>query len=181
MPKRHTIPSGGPPLFYTVFPSPFRLLGVAATAKGICRVQTNLPSEAAFVRLLQQTYQQIPTKKPGEFKSLKKEFDLYFQGKLNKFTCGLDLKPDTPFQRKVWRALLTIPYGQTRSYRWVAQTIRNPKAVRAVGNANGNNPVSIIVPCHRVIQSNGHLGGYTGGIHIKRKLLDLESGQDGVV
>ena len=138
-------------------------------------------SEAAFVRFLQQTYQQTPIKKPSAFKSLKKEFDLYFQGKLKTFTCRLDLSRGTPFQRKVWRALLTIPHGKTRSYRWVAQSIRNPKAVRAVGNANGKNPVSIIVPCHRVVQTNGQLGGYTGGVQIKRKLLDLESGQDGAI
>ncbi|MFQ5445115.1 MAG: methylated-DNA--[protein]-cysteine S-methyltransferase, partial [Nitrospinales bacterium] len=110
-----------------------------------------------------------------------REFDLYFQGRLKKFTCPLDLRRGTPFQRKVWRALLTIPHGKTRSYRWVAQSIRNPKAVRAVGNANGKNPVSIIVPCHRVVQTNGQLGGYTGGVQIKRKLLDLESGQDGAI
>lgn len=80
----------------------------------------------------------------------------------------------TDFQRRVWAALLTIPYGQTRSYGQLASQIGSPTASRAVGLANGRNPISIIVPCHRVIGSNGSLTGYGGGIDRKRALLDLE-------
>jgi methylated-DNA-[protein]-cysteine S-methyltransferase len=86
----------------------------------------------------------------------------------------LDLRLGTPFQQKVWKGLLTIPYGITRSYKWLAQSINNPDSARAVGNANGQNPLSIIIPCHRVVRENGELGGYTGGIQIKRYLLGLE-------
>lgn len=101
------------------------------------------------------------------------ELKEYFAGKRKKFDVPLDLK-GTPFQVKVWKELLKIPFGQTCSYRDIALKIRNPKAVRAVGGANGKNPVCIIVPCHRVIAADGSLGGYSGGLHIKRELLALE-------
>ena len=113
-------------------------------------------------------------KKPSYFKGLIKQFSLYFEGKLKKFDHPLDLCLGTPFQQKVWKKLLTIPYGKTRSYKWLAQAIKNPQASRAVGNANGKNPLSIIVPCHRVVKENGEMGGYTGGASIKRYLLKLE-------
>jgi len=86
----------------------------------------------------------------------------------------LDLRLGTPFQQEVWKGLLTIPYGVTRSYKWLAKSINNPDSARAVGNANGQNPLSIIIPCHRVVRKNGELGGYTGGVQIKRYLLELE-------
>lgn len=98
----------------------------------------------------------------------------YFSGQRKKFS--LPLNPiGTPFQKKVWEALLSIPYGETRSYKDIAILIDNPKASRAVGMANNKNPISIFIPCHRVIGSNGKLVGYGGGLNIKRSLLDLES------
>ena len=102
------------------------------------------------------------------------QFQKYFKGELQSFKFPLDLRLGTPFQQKVWKKLLTIPYGTTRSYKWLAQSIKNPNSARAVGNANGQNPLSIIIPCHRVVRENGELGGYTGGIKIKRYLLALE-------
>ena len=97
----------------------------------------------------------------------------YFDGKRKSF--DLPLRPSgTEFQIKAWNALLSIPYGQTRSYKEQAEAIGNPKACRAVGNANGKNPISIIIPCHRVIGSNGSLVGFGGGLDVKRMLLDLE-------
>lgn len=86
----------------------------------------------------------------------------------------MDLSGGTPFQRKVWGALRQIPYGQTRSYAWVAQRIGKPKAARAVGAACGANPIPVIIPCHRVVASDGSLGGYTAGLAWKKKLLRLE-------
>ncbi len=80
----------------------------------------------------------------------------------------------TPFQRRVWSVLETIPHGEVRSYGWVAERIGMPRASRAVGAANGANPIPIIVPCHRVINADGRIGGYSGGVSIKRKLLELE-------
>jgi len=87
----------------------------------------------------------------------------------------------TPFQKKVWEALLDIPYGQTRTYAQIAEYIGNPKAFRAVGLANAKNPLWIVVPCHRVIGSNGHLTGYSGGLDMKEALLRIEQGSSFVV
>ena len=97
----------------------------------------------------------------------------YLDGKRREFSLPLLLE-GTPFQKAVWKALLDIPYGETRSYRDIAETIGNPKAVRAVGMANNRNPISFIVPCHRVIGADGSLVGYGGGLALKQQLLDLE-------
>lgn len=99
----------------------------------------------------------------------------YFTGKLKEFSLELDFI-GTEFQKKVWKALLTIPYGETRSYGQIAKQIGNPKAVRAVGGANSKNPISIIAPCHRVIGSNGKLTGFAGGLEAKACLLNIERG-----
>lgn len=98
----------------------------------------------------------------------------YFAGKRKIFTLPFELK-GTQFQKQVWKALTEIPYGQTRSYKDIAEAIGNSKAVRAVGGANHNNPIMIMVPCHRVIGSNGSLTGYAGGMDMKKILLDLET------
>jgi len=105
---------------------------------------------------------------------LARQIKAYLSGKPVRFTCRLDLSSGTPFQQKVWRALLTIPRGQTRSYAWVARKIGRPKSFRAVGAACGANPVPIIVPCHRVLASDGSLGGFGGGLALKKQLLKLE-------
>lgn len=98
----------------------------------------------------------------------------YFAGKRKVFDLALDFD-GTEFQKKVWRALLAIPFGETRSYAEIAKAIKKPKAVRAVGAANGRNPISIVAPCHRVIGSNGKLTGFAGGLEAKATLLKLES------
>jgi len=97
----------------------------------------------------------------------------YFDGKRRRFDLPVDLY-GTPFQLRVWRELKKIPYGEVRSYKELARAIGSPKAVRAVGGANNKNPVPILVPCHRVIGSNGSLVGYGGGLSIKEYLLKLE-------
>ena len=97
----------------------------------------------------------------------------YFAGTRKAFSIPLDMR-GTEFQKRVWNALLEIPYGETWSYKQLAEFINNPKAVRAVGGANHNNPIMIIVPCHRVIGSNGSLTGYAGGLDMKEHLLNLE-------
>jgi methylated-DNA-[protein]-cysteine S-methyltransferase len=108
------------------------------------------------------------------FESAVEQLQAYFAGRLTRFS--LKVAPaGTPFQRRVWNALTTIPYGETRSYAQVADAIGNRAAVRAVGLANGRNPVSIVVPCHRVIGSDGSLTGYGGGLARKRFLLELEN------
>ena len=105
----------------------------------------------------------------------KEELDAYFAGKLEKFTIPLEFVRGTDFQREVWKALQSIPYGETRSYKDIATVIGNPKAVRAVGGANNKNPIGIVIPCHRVIGSSGKLVGYAGGLDKKEMLLKLEN------
>jgi methylated-DNA-[protein]-cysteine S-methyltransferase len=112
---------------------------------------------------------------PARFAQAKRQLDAYFAGTLREFDVALDMH-GTDFQLDVWNALRNIPYGGTASYRDVAFAIRRPDALRAVGAANGRNPVSIIVPCHRVIGTDGSLTGYGGGLARKRFLLDLEAG-----
>ena len=105
-----------------------------------------------------------------------RQVEAYFNGKLTQF--DFPLAPQgTPFQTSVWQELLRIPYGETISYGELARRLGNPKAVRAVGLANGSNPIAIVIPCHRVIGSNGSLVGYGGGLPIKQALLALERGQ----
>lgn len=101
----------------------------------------------------------------------------YFAGARTSFELPLDLE-GTRFQRKAWLALAEIPYGETRSYAEQAAHLGRPHAVRAVGHANGRNPLPIVLPCHRVIGSNGSLTGFGGGLHVKRALLDLEAGRE---
>lgn len=102
------------------------------------------------------------------------QLDLYFEGKLSCFQ--VKMKPKgTEFQKKAWKVLVNIPYGKTLSYSEQAEILGNPRAMRAVGNANGKNPIPIIIPCHRVIKSDGSPGGYSSGESIKKTLLDLES------
>ena len=109
----------------------------------------------------------------SRFRRVSAQLERYFAGKLEVFEVPLDLR-GTPFQQSVWKELTTIPYGTTISYRELAERVGNPRAVRAVGGANGRNPVSIIVPCHRVVGADGDLVGYGGGIDRKRWLLGHE-------
>jgi methylated-DNA-[protein]-cysteine S-methyltransferase len=110
----------------------------------------------------------------GHNLKLKSQLDAYFARKLRRFTIPLDLR-GTSFQRQVWDFLRGIPWGQTRSYGQIAEALGRPNAARAVGRAVGSNPVSIVVPCHRVIGSNGALTGYGGGLDRKAALLELEA------
>ncbi len=113
------------------------------------------------------------------FRVVKKQLEEYFEGRRKAFE--LSLAPEvTPFQARVLAALQEIPYGETRTYLDIALALGNPKAVRAVGGANGSNPLPIVIPCHRVIGSNGSLTGFGGGIDNKRYLLDLERSHSGL-
>lgn len=105
---------------------------------------------------------------------LKHDLKQYFAGQRQDFDWPLDWSTGTPFQQEVWQALRTVPYGETRSYQWLATKIRRPHGMRAVGQANGANPFSLVVPCHRIIRADGSIGGYAGGLSIKKKLLALE-------
>ena len=108
------------------------------------------------------------------FSDVLNQLEAYFNGSLRHFDLDLDLTAGTPFQQKVWQELKNIPYGRTISYGELAARIGNPNAFRAVGMANGKNPISIIIPCHRVIGKDGSLTGFGGGIDVKKQLLCLE-------
>lgn len=155
--------------------SPLGPLVAGATAEGVCLL------EFTDRRMLET---QLATVKksfrgpviPGSnrhLELLETELAGYFAGTLRSFSVPLACR-GTPFQRRVWEQLLAIPYGETRSYEQLATAVRSPRAVRAVGRANGLNRIAIVIPCHRVINKNGKLGGYGGGLPRKRYLLDLE-------
>jgi methylated-DNA-[protein]-cysteine S-methyltransferase len=142
-----------------------------------------LVADEAGLRRIDFLHRRNPTppdpaweKKAGAFKDAARQLHAYFAGKLTDF--DLVLAPQgTSFQKKVWDALLEIPYGETISYGELARRIGNARGSRAVGLANGSNPIPIVIPCHRVIGSNGRLTGYGGGLPIKEKLLALEARQ----
>lgn len=168
-------------LYHAMLESPIGLLGVAATDRGICNLRTAQKNEKQFVAYLEKVYERRPVKDDQRLQPVLDRLRAYFEGTLAEFDCALDLSAGTEFQRNVWRKLTDIPYGETRSYAWLACSLGKPRAYRAVGNANGRNPVPIIVPCHRVIHAGGGLGGYTGGLHIKEFLLELERRRHAVV
>ena len=155
--------------------TPLGPLVAGATAEGVCLLEFTdrrmLETQFATVRRLFSG--SIVPGSNRHLDVLERELAGYFSGALKKFTVPL-VYPGTPFQRRVWEQLLTIPYGETRSYEQLATAIGNPEAVRAVGHANGLNRISILIPCHRVINKNGQLGGYGGGLRRKQYLLELE-------
>jgi O-6-methylguanine DNA methyltransferase len=161
-------------VYYSGFDSPFGHVFVASTFKGVCIVSFSRITEAKFLSLLGKIYKNEATRNDKVLANVKENLLDYFNGSSVNFKIPLDLSIGTQFQRKVWRKVKEIPYGELRSYKWVARSIGSAHASRAVGNAVGRNPVAPIVPCHRVICSDGSLGGYTSGIAIKKRLLNLE-------
>lgn len=112
---------------------------------------------------------------PSELAEAARQLSEYFAGKRQEFVLPIDWRQATDFNKQVWQELLKIPYGHTTTYSAIAEKLNNPTAVRAVGLANKNNPIAIIVPCHRVIAKSGHLQGYFYGLDMKRALLELEN------
>lgn len=147
--------------------SPIGQLYLVASDKGLQGIFWNKQN----IKILKVLDQKQPVEKT--LHAAAAQLASYFSGQRKDFDIPLDLE-GTTFQRKVWGELSKIPYGKTVSYSDVARKIKNPKAVRAVGSANGKNPVCIVVPCHRVIAADGSIGGYAGGIRIKQQLLALE-------
>jgi methylated-DNA-[protein]-cysteine S-methyltransferase len=164
--------SQGPPVKqqkrHTVIDSPYGPLTLVADDGVLCGLymteQRHRPAEESF-----------GARDDTLFAEPEDQLEAYFAGELKEFTLELRLH-GTPFQRLVWDQLVRIPYGETRSYGDLAGALGNPQASRAVGLANGKNPVGIIVPCHRVVGSDGSLTGYGGGVERKQRLLDFERG-----
>ena len=160
--------------------SPIGELIAGATEEGICLLEFNDRRRAArecrdLVKLLRQPLEEGDN---VHLQNLRKQLDDYFNGDLKKFTVPL-VTPGTDFQQEVWKELLEIPFGKTRSYQEQADALNKPDSVRAVANANGMNRISIVIPCHRVIGSDGRLTGYGGGLKRKKWLLDHEKKYSG--
>lgn len=146
-----------------------------ATDKGVCLLEFSDRKglETELKQLAKYHNANIVQGQNKYFKQLKEELDAYFEGRLKEFKVPLDIS-GTDFQKQVWQALVEIPYGTTSSYLRQAEVLGKPSSVRAVANANGMNKIAIIIPCHRVVGSDGSLTGYAGGLWRKRKLIDLE-------
>ena len=154
---------------YTMIKSPVGELKLVASDKGLAAIlwENDDPKRVRLGRMQENAHHPI-------LLETQRQLAEYFAGSRQAFDIPLDFK-GTAFQKSVWAALLTIPFGQTRSYKQIAQQVRSPKGFRAVGAANGKNPISIIAPCHRVIAADGGLGGFAGGLDAKTCLLDIES------
>lgn len=175
-PRIHSRPTPSLPIiYYTLLSSPFGRIGIAATPRGICRVSFIVRGDSDFRKTLRKEYRCLPIRRDRHFKGITTWMQAYFSGQPVRFNARIDLDRGTYFQQKVWKFLRNIPYGQTRSYGSVARAIGHPNSFRAVGAACGNNPIGILIPCHRVIYAGGGLGGFTGGLRMKRHLLRLEN------
>ena len=160
-------------IYYSSFESPFlKKVFVASTERGVCMVDF-LKSEKVFLKRLREHFPGKIIKDDRKNGKVLSQLKRYLKGELKRFDCKLDFR-GTSFQKKVWAALAKIPYGQTQSYKEIARAIGHPKAFRAVGNANGENSIPLILPCHRVIESNGGLGGFGHGVKVKKQLLEFE-------
>ncbi|WP_034681630.1 methylated-DNA--[protein]-cysteine S-methyltransferase [Caldalkalibacillus mannanilyticus] len=163
-------------LYYSEMDTPLGMITLARTKKGLCWLEFN-QGESVLHMLERWSRKHFLTDQMQQddqaLQDIRDQLDQYFAGQRKQFDCEIDLI-GTPFQKLVWQALLEIPFGEYRSYKDIAQAIGAPKAVRAVGGANNKNNIPIIIPCHRVIGTNGSLVGYGGGLHIKEYLLNLE-------
>ncbi|MFZ2198558.1 MAG: methylated-DNA--[protein]-cysteine S-methyltransferase [Thermodesulfovibrionales bacterium] len=147
--------------FYDILESPLGPLYLIFTSNVLTGISFSRPANFLLKRKEGMTH-------------AKKELTRYFEKALQEFTCKTAFMEGTEFERKVWETLKEIPYGETRTYKWLAEKIDKPHAFRAVGNALGKNPIPIIFPCHRVIETDGSIGGYSAGSDIKRRLLEIE-------
>ena len=156
-------------MYYSIYKSPYGEIALTANQTGLTALAFQQSPAAIKFHESFISNEEI-------FKPVKQQLTEYFNEQRSEFDLKLDPQ-GTPFQQKVWYALTTIKQGDTKSYAWIAEKINNRKAVRAVGTANGANPIALIIPCHRVIGSNGKLTGYAGGLALKAKLLMHEKAQ----
>lgn len=165
-------------IIYRDIKSPLGEMIAGATANGVCFLEWH--DRGGVDRIKERvTKRYMMDLVPGtnvHLDSLEKELDAYFNGKLRKFKVPVDVT-GTAFEKATWEMLLQIPYGETKSYGELAALLGKPKAARAVGRANGANYLSIVIPCHRVIEANGNLRGYGGKVWRKKRLLEHESGR----
>jgi methylated-DNA-[protein]-cysteine S-methyltransferase len=169
---RHVEPSRAV-AYYCSLPTPIGRVLVAATASGLVRVSFRR-SEASFRTELARGLGGDVVRSPARTAEIVHQLRAYFRGERRTFDVSVDLRGRTPFQRRVLMAAAEVPAGRVVSYGDIARRIGVPGASRAVGQALGRNPIPIVIPCHRVVASGGRLGGYTGGLDVKRKLLRIE-------
>ncbi len=164
-------------IYYTGIDTPWGKIWAAASEKGL--VQLNLSSgKEAFLKELKARTKAELIEDPSRFGEMRSQLHSYFRHERTSFDIPLDLR-GTPFQVDVWRGIYDVQYGQLTSYGRIAKAIGRPNAVRAVGNAVGDNPISLVIPCHRVVSSNGGIGGFGGGLPLKRRMLTHEGVLDG--
>jgi len=161
-------------LKYITFNTDMGWVGVLGSAKGLLGITLPQRSLQEAGQLLGDGINQASWS-PRLFDDLVERLKVYFSGHKTTFPDELDLSGATSFKSEVWETTRLIPYGETRSYLWVAKQIKKPGAARAVGQALGRNPLPVIVPCHRVVASDGRLGGFSGGVEVKKHLLWLEA------
>lgn len=160
-------------IYYTSFETVFGILGLIRNKKGLLKIY--LPNEILSEKGLHQQYpNQELIEDNSKFKHEIKQLNEYFNGDRRNFELDMDLHV-SPFYKKALMEVSKIPYGNTSTYSDIAQKLNNPKAVRAVGSANARNPLPIVIPCHRIVNKSGKLGGYRGGLPMKEKLLKFES------
>ena len=161
-------------VYCTSFESRIGRIYVASTDEGVCKISVPKESRKDFFEWLKRNFDsEMVIDHRAKNRDVIDQLSRYFNGKLAKFTCPIDLI-GTPFQIRVWKELAKIPYGTTITYKHLAKRVSAPKASQAVGRANGANPLPIIIPCHRVLGSNGALVGYSCGVKTKEFLLRLE-------
>jgi methylated-DNA-[protein]-cysteine S-methyltransferase len=161
-----------PTLCYDWMDSPLGKFSMASTEQGLCYL--SLTGGQDRLEQLGEKMGHVLLSEPNRFHEVIEQLTDYMEGTLRAFDLALDLSQGTRFQQQVWEAAQSIPYGQVRTYAELARSIGRPKAARAVGSALGRNPLLIVVPCHRVLRSDGGLGGFAAGLEVKRALLRLE-------
>jgi O-6-methylguanine DNA methyltransferase len=159
-------------IYYAGLETPLGTMWAATSKKGLVQFHISGNKED-FMRELKTRIKAEYVEDPSKFNELKSQLDRYFKGEKFIFEVPFDMR-GTPFKVAVWKAIYSVPYGKLTSYGGIAKHIGRPKAVRAVGNAVGDNPMGLVVPCHRVVSSNGGIGGFGGGLEWKRKLLAQE-------
>ena len=160
------------PFHYTIVDTRLGRIGLVCSPAGLRRVVIGAPQDEAS-RLVTDVYRAV-VESAAAFGDLPERLRRYLDGERVKFGDSIDWSGMSPFGRAVMEANGTIPYGETRSYSWVARQVGRPRAARAVGQVLARNPLPLVVPCHRVLGSNGSLTGFTGGLEMKRWLLELE-------
>ena len=165
-------------VYFETIDSTMGPLVIGATDKGVCLLEFSDPAriQRQLSSLQRSLGAQLERTGHPLLETLRTQLQEYFEGRRRLFDLPLDYR-GTPFQIRVWQTLLEIPYGQTWSYKQLAVRAGDPEGSRAVGTANGQNRIAIVIPCHRVVNLNGSLGGYGGGLQRKQALLDLERGQ----